>query len=235
MKCLCSLFCIAYLFTNCTKDNPIVQPQVEFRFENVVGKDALNYSNKYVSPGGDTFSVSQFKYYVSNIVFYADDKIIYKENESYHLIDHLGKLKFKLKNAPQIGNYTSFSFAIGIDSSYNHRIDYSGDLDPNNNMSWDWNTGYKFLLFEGEFITKTKKVPLIFHIGEDTNFKTLKFIKSYELKLGKILEINIQADINKMFLSPNSIDFDVMNEAMFGKDASKIAQNYANGMFSLKD
>ncbi len=37
-----------------------------------------------------------------------------------------------------------------------------------------------------------------------------------------------------MFRGPNLIDFDHVSEAMLNSDADKVANNYAAGMFSVK-
>jgi hypothetical protein len=234
MKYLWYLLLSVWILTGCKKDEPIIDPRIEIQFQNVVGSDPLVLNaSKYLSPTNDTFNVSQFKYYVSNVILSSKEGKNYVEPQSYHLISQEGKLAFKLNSIPPYGTYDTFTFSIGVDSSHNHTLVATGDLDPNTNMAWDWNTGYKFLLLEGDYATLSKKGGLIFHIGQDANYKTITLNGTITVANGKKTIIKIKSDINEMFINPNTIDFNVLHEAMFGSEAAKIADNYANGMFTI--
>ena len=234
MKNLVVTLLAMHIFCSCQKDNLIVPENgsLDISFENFVDNEPLALNKKYLSPSNDTFSVQQFKYYISNVSLYTSGKI-YTEKLSYHLIEHGKKQKFQLLEIP-VGSYDSLKFSIGIDSSHNHRIDFTGDLDPNNNMVWDWNSGYKFLLMEGNFYGPTSITGLVFHIGNDINYRTIRLSAPIHVVKGKPSNVSIKSDINGMFRSPHPIDFDIINEAMFGTNTTLIANNYKQGMFSVR-
>ncbi len=105
MKKITTLFAIAILaltFTNCKKDK-VTEPEptpatpaattgnLKIHFEAMVGDSALVLSTStYTTQAADTFKVSMFKYYISNIKITKADNSVFSEPNSYHLIDILG-------------------------------------------------------------------------------------------------------------------------------------------------
>src|SRR5262245_7000223 len=101
-------FCI--VFGACRKDADTATPPASktdqasdmiFSFSAVVAgqgkvvKDCVFYDNHL----GDKFTVSLFKYYISNVVLIGSDNTTFTEPESYHLIDHFGgKESFTITN-----------------------------------------------------------------------------------------------------------------------------------------
>ena len=134
----------------------------------------------------------------------------------------------------ETGNYDKLIFSIGVDSVANKGLDQSNDLDPSNDMSWDWNTGYKFLLLEGRYSTLSKKGGIVYHIGENKNYKTLQFnlVESVKIINEQQSAIIIKTDILGLF-KPNEVDLDVLNNAQFGANVTIIADNYSKSMFSI--
>jgi len=136
------------LFLGC-----ISESSVTFSFEVFVGGEPLEFGKNYRSPNGDgTYVINDFKLYVSNIKLISrngtDGNFV--EGDSYHLLkfQDLNQCSFTLQNVPT-GKYQKIQISIGVDEEGNFSKGYSGDLDPTNQMAWNWTQGYKFLLFEG--------------------------------------------------------------------------------------
>ena len=232
--------------TSCGKDDDDcgcpadgTENKVQVTIDNHVGGLPLNLdTEKYVSPAGDTFKLGELKYYISNVTLKnAITGKVYTEENSYHLIDvNNNKTSFTLNNIPK-DIYDEITFSIGVDPVANKKTDQVGDLDPNNEMAWDWNTGYKFMVATGKFYDLGVEKGLVFHVGSDANYKTvtLAFPKGLKLPSDKLQSMLISADVNQMFRSPNQIDFNQINAVMGGPNATKIAENYANGMFTVTD
>src|SRR4051812_2613377 len=55
-------------------------------FENMVESAPLEFGKKYTTQVGDTFKVSKFNYFISNVVLTKSDNSVYTEPNSYHLI-----------------------------------------------------------------------------------------------------------------------------------------------------
>lgn len=225
-----------FLVTSCSSDDdePIVA-DVEIVVENTVEGHPLKLTDTtYTSPTGDIYAVQDLAYFMSNIkLLSANGEAIYIEPDSYHLIDEkTGKRSFTLNNV-KAGTYTKLQFGLGVDAARNHSTDQYGDLDPSSSMVWDWDTGYKFFLLVGNYTADTKSGGLVFHIGGDTNYKTITIDLQQPLtiKAAEGNRIAIVTDLNAIFQAPNLIDFDEINTAMTGPEAAKIAENYSTGFF----
>jgi hypothetical protein len=157
----------------------LVQPgTVGLRFDAVVGDTPLVFNEaRYPNPGGSgLFRVRDFQFYLSNIVLHGKEDD-YRVPDSYHLarFDNAStSYELDLPNVPQ-DSYSAITFSIGIDDAANSSIVSVGDLDPNSRMAWNWEVGYKFVLFEGALTDGDTMRPLVYHVGFSENRKTLRF------------------------------------------------------------
>jgi hypothetical protein len=222
------VFILMLEMLSCKPDSELIpQTQVKLRLTHRVGEKNLVLKNqKYLNATGDTFSVNQFDYYLSNLKLISK-KGTFSVANSYHLI-RVGSqspiVELTLNNVPE-DEYTALEFGLGVDSVANSSTKVVGDLDPNNAMAWNWLTGYKFVRFEGfHFKENAQRAGLVFHIGTNPNYRTIRL----ENKVLTDQTFDIEVDVLKMFSKPNPIDFDQINEAMFGDEANLIAENYVN-------
>lgn len=228
------------LLTACKDDDDTPEATeaaaLQVTFEHVVGDDPLQlYEKTYTSPAGDSFVVQNFKYYISNVkLIGSKGQHNFIEPESYHLIEQGGKTSFELKDIPA-GTYTQLELSIGVDQEHNHKIDHQGDLDPSNEMVWDWDTGYKFLLLVGTYTADTKSGGLVYHVGGDVNYRTLTLDLPQPLQLqpGQKPTMRIKADVEELLQHPHLIDFDELNSTGHGPTPSKLADNYSNGFLKV--
>jgi hypothetical protein len=250
-----SCFCIAAttLIAGCKKDEEETpQPQnpgtgvstgtLSIQFENVVGDSALVLANakSYVTPNNDTFTVSRFNYYVSNIRLIKNNGDIYTEPESYHLIESnlSSSLQFSLANVP-VGEYVSMEFMIGVDSARNVSGAQTGALDPINGMFWSWSTGYIQAKLEGTS-PQSGSGSLVYHIsGFSGIYNPLKVVSpSFNTQTATVSTsstpvIHLKADLMEWFQSPYNINIASVNHLMSVNATShQIAKNYSD-MFSV--
>ncbi len=215
-------------------------PQVNIRIENVVGNKVLaTDGTQYTNAHGDTFSVSTYKYYISNISLYTEDSVEYKEPESYYLVDEEKKDSkfFSIKNLPP-GKYVRIKFLIGVDSLRNVSGAQKGALDQLNAMFWDWNTGYIMAKLEGKS-PQVKIGSFGYHIGgfkggeNVLQWVVLDLPVAADVKAGKKPEIHLESDVQEWFKSPDTVDISkVYSIATAGLKAVGMASNYAD-MFSV--
>ena len=201
----------------------------------------LNTGN-YTNPFGETYTISKFKYYISNISL-ASPGGDFKEDESYHLVDEnkADALSFSFKADTK--NYHSVSFILGVDSLKNVSGAQTGALDPLNDMFWTWNSGYVMAKMEGNSPqSKLVNHKVEFHIGGFSGVNnvlkniTLTFPagKLLTVKKGKISEIVIEADFNAWWQNPNDLKItDHPACATPGTLAKQFADNYSK-MFTIK-
>ncbi len=236
------------LISSCGGDDPVKSNsetgKLIIKIEHFVGNEPfLVGENRYKNKLGQAYNVEKLDYYLSNFrLRNLSSGLFFSEKESYHLLRNNNKgsiLTFEIDSIP-LGSFSEIEFAIGIDNAHNTSIDRDGDLDPSNNMAWDWNTGYKFVVMEGLHYTNTTDgEPLIFHIGEDKNYKTLKFRldKANELRseAKQTRTMTFRMQVDEMFTTPTDTDFKTISKVSGGAPASEIANNYATGpMFQFK-
>lgn len=247
-----SLLSLITVISSCKKDpdeTPTPTPaattgSIALHFENMVGDSALVLNTStYVNANLDTFNVSKFNYYISNIKLTRSDLSVYTETESYHLLeaDNAASLEFVLNNVP-IGDYTSIQFTIGVDSARNVSGAQTGALDPANGMFWSWNSGYIMAKFEGTSPQSTAMGGmLMYHVGgfSGTNSVLKTVSPSFNSDVASVSatvtpEIHLKADLLEWFTTPSNISFATLGAIhMPGANAKSVADNYAN-MFSVE-
>lgn len=217
---------------------------VKINFVNTVkGKPLQLNTGKYINPFGEAYSISKFKYYISQVSLQRA-KAVFWEPESFHLIDESNADALHFSFALGAGNYDALNFLLGVDSLHNVSGAQTGALDPLNDMFWTWNSGYVMAKIEGQSPQSTLvNNKLEFHIGgfmgENNVLKniTLNFPagKSLNIQEGKTSEIVIEADIDTWWQQPNDIkiaEHPVCSTP--GLLAKKIADNYSK-MFTVKE
>ncbi len=215
---------------------------VGLNFENIAGSVFLDPTGatNYVNAAGETFSVTNFKYYVSNVKLIKDDGTKYEVPNSYFLIDanDTNSLIAELSNIPG-GKYTGIEYMIGVDSARNVSGSQTGALDPVNGMFWSWN-GYIFMKLEGQSSASSNN-SFVYHIGgfsgaySALRTVSIDFTPSVLIVDGgkREAEIHILTDVLEIFKNPNNISIANSSTIMgVGISSSNVANNYAD-MFSF--
>jgi hypothetical protein len=228
-----------FLFS-CTKDEAILQPEegtteLTLQFQATVNNtDLVPVTKWYTNVYGDSFTVSKFNYYISGLKFKREDGMVFSEPESYHLIKHVeSKTSFVISNLP-LGNYTEVEFMIGVDSLHNVSGSQSGDLDPAQQMFWDWNTGYIFYKLEGLYKTSSsiERSDFGWHIGVYSGkFATqqickINLVNPISAKKDKPSKLYFKVKVEEVFSSPHAIGFDYFNQNNNLQTLLELSQNY---------
>jgi hypothetical protein len=213
-------------------------------FINTVKGNKMQLNNtSYTNPFGEEYTISKFKYYISNIALAFPDGF-YKETDSYHLVNENDPASLSFGFTVTANTYHSVMFMLGVDSIKNVSGAQTGALDPLNDMFWTWNTGYVMAKMEGRSPqSKVVNAKVEFHIGGfyGPNNVLKKFQFSFpagmtlDIREGKTSEIIIEADFDKWWQGPNELkigDNPVCTTP--GELAKKFADNYSR-MFTLKN
>lgn len=200
----------------------------EISFLPTFNQEKLQLNHYYKLNEHDSIQITNLKFYLSNIAIYHHHKLIYKESNSYHLMDYTNdtNLKIVLTHTVFKKNAT-ISFDIGIDSITNESGALGGDLDPTKGMYWSWQSGYINFKLEGN----TNKCPLSnhffeYHIGgyispnntlQHIDFKQhLKPQNTIELKLDEFCKhIDFSTQHNIMSPSVNAVDMSQLMKYSF--------------------
>lgn len=216
--------------------------KIRFSFKNKVGNIALQLDSAYINPFGESFIVTQFKYYISNISFRDTEGREAQIPNKYFLINERDSASQSFIVSLPINNIIAIRFFIGVDSIKNTSGVQTGALDPANGMFWAWNTGYIMAKLEATSpLSQSPMNRVIYHIGgfqnENNTVKKVTFVlpQILTMKQSNVGEIKIQTDINKWFKGKHDIKISAINFCMNpGPLANKIADNYAD-MFTITD
>ncbi len=209
------------------------------QFHNHVKDQELKLGNVwYSTDAGDTYRITHFNYYISNITFNAADGSRYAEPESYHLVkgDVTESQQIVVNHVPA-GEYTSVSFMIGVDFYRNIGGARTGDLDTAKGMFMGDGKGYIMAMMAG-FAPRSPNGQLKYHIGGYDGVNnaiknvTLQFKEPITIA-GDNQSLHINADAAKWFDGVHAIDFATLPSVdTIGPGAKMISENYAH-MFSM--
>ncbi len=200
-------------------------------FRHYAGDSGLSKQTTYYNYYNQPFSVSKFKYYISNISLTSSDgsSIFFEysylidndDEESQQIILPVGKVQ----------NFSSVEFIIGVDSLHNCSGIQSGALDPLNGMFWTWSSGYIFLKMEGKSALSTLPKNMIeYHIGGYASPNTA--IRKIKIALNKTNSAILKVDVSKLLSAVNKIDFRLIPSITGHENATIMADNFSS-MFIL--
>jgi len=220
---------------------------LKLRIANQFGKDPLKLEVPYVTLHGDSLELTRFVYYLSNIELTDKNGQVWKQAESYHLLEvaEEGQAVFEitLTNVPP-GEYRELSFGVGVDSVRNHSGQQVGALETDNGMFWMWETGYVFLKAEGFFLQpRGIKKAMVYHIGRDDCYQRVRLKippKRVVVKKGGLSTLDVVANARLLFggfpgaaIQLKAPAGDESVSVMGGPKATQVSRNYAR-LFYLK-
>jgi hypothetical protein len=215
----------------------ISQPgTVRVRFDAVIGDKPLVFNDaRYSNPGGaGMFRIRDFQFFISNIDLHSE-KGVYRVPDSYYLArfdNSSTSYQIDLANVPQDW-YSAITFSLGVDEVANGSIISVGDLDPNSRMAWNWEVGYKFLLFEGALIDGDTIRPLVYHVGFNENRKTLRFNLPEEVAPDSSDALLFTVDVLALFTGKNTVDMVALPNVKFDRDDARLLAGNYGTMISL--
>lgn len=225
------------------------------QLNNVVGGAELTLNKTtYTNANGESFTVSKFDYFVSNIRLLRADgtEFVVPQENSYFLVreNDVASQTIQLNDIPQI-KYKGLSFMVGVDSlrSVSSIDKRKGVLDPKDTrtagMIGDLNTGYIFLKLEGTSpavpADGTGQRTFRYHVGLFGRNGTLNNLRTIPIAFGTqeatpaitgTSTIYIDADVNKIFNGRTRLSLAQTPDVMMSPKSADVANNYAT-MFSL--
>lgn len=239
---------------SCNTHDPLMAPETTGRlriaFDNVAGSSdlALN-SATYQNAVSESFTVTKFNYFVSNIRLRKADGSdhVVPQDSSYFLIqeDKPTSQTISLANIP-VGNYTGITFTIGVDSlrSLADISKRTGVLDPglNDGMYWEWNSGYVFLKLEGTSAVApaAQNNAFYYHIGGFgggyDGKKTINNLRTVTIPFNTDVanvqtnatpSVLLKADVLALFNGATKLSIAQHPSVMFETYSTNISDNYA--------
>jgi len=150
-------------------NNLFAQPNkiVTINFNLLFANAPLHLNRVNIAHGKDTVIIETLKFYVSSIELIDNNKRVWKEDNSYHLLDASDASSLKISfNTPPGLYFNRVKFNLGIDSATNVSGAMGGALDPTRGMYWTWQSGYINLKLEGKSNRcKTRNNEFVYHLG----------------------------------------------------------------------
>lgn len=224
----------------------------------VNGKALTLNTDTYQNRSGESFTVSRFDYFLTNIRLLRTDGSAYTvpQDDSYFLVraSDPASQRIALSGIPA-GDYSQLEFMVGVDSLRNTADvgQRKGVLDPGGShtagMYWDWNTGYIHLKLEGTSsaapLDATGSRNFRYHIGlfggyqsrTLNNLRTVRvpltvLTKNLPIAANQRTQLVIMADAGKLFDGPTPITIAQYPDVMVAPISATVANNYAT-MFSF--
>jgi hypothetical protein len=234
----------AFLITSsCKKKVESIQNvKIEFEHEFDNMSFRADTSTLYNFSDGIQGSFSSLRYYFSNIRLKSETGEWWSDENSYYIIDAT-ELKPTISLSVPAGKYIEMAYTIGVDSVKNFSGAQAGALSPSNGMFWSWQTGYIFMIVEGQCpqIDRNNKF-FIHHLGGFTDPNNA--IRSSSNTLPVALNVSdspnqaIVMGVNVRNLYDREDNRIRLNEVTGihhpGPNAMKVANNFTS-MFRVKD
>ncbi|HUQ67277.1 MAG TPA: MbnP family protein [Flavitalea sp.] len=247
MKTFSLLLLIGIILLSCKKENNGYNANFRgllgLEFDNVAGSEDLKLiTGTYTNASGETFSVRNLQYFISNISLVKTDgtEYIVPQDSSYFMINESASVNaMPVLKIPE-GEYKELRFIVGVDSLRN-TMDISkrtGVLAPTLNNYFNENNGYIFFNMEGT----SPQAPggtYKFHIGGygGKTSATINNIKKISIDLSargmvKIREgnesvIHMLVDVTRVFTGTTNVSLATNNIVEFHPFSVNIANNYA--------
>ncbi len=141
---------------------------VQVNFKPMFGSQELVLNDSvYTFNLKDSVYIETLKFYISGIELLCKNKMVWKENNSYHLINLSEENTLHLMlQVPKNIHFEHIKFYLGIDSGMNTSGAQGGDLDPTKGMFWTWQSGYINFKLEGKSnACATRKHEFMLHLG----------------------------------------------------------------------
>ena len=208
-----------------------ITAQVNVYFNTMINGNKLELNKQYfIVNSTNSIQIETLKFYISNMEFYNTEQLVFKEKNSFHLIDAEDSTTFNLMiNLKPNINFNQIKFNIGIDSITNYGGAMGGDLDPTKGMYWTWQNGYINFKIEGKSnLSIAKSNEFVFHLGGYQNaFSTLQTIQ-LPVQNSQVIPINMAID--KWI---NEIDLAKQNHIMSPSKEAVILSNKLSTIFSV--
>ncbi len=200
-------------------------PSLQIFFDPYFEGVPLDIIERKVNVYGSSFEVWNMKFYLSNIQLHGtDSSITLSDIELLDIRTDNNVLGFDLPP----GNFTGISFDLGVPQHLNGTANpdflvsvYSPThpLSESNGMYWVWQTGYRFMSFEGRYDSLQSDADFLpssfaLHSGRDTLFRsTVEFARDINIVSGITKELNFAIEVDRIFLNDtDSIDIRIDNQ-----------------------
>ena len=225
-------------FAGCEKDAdpvPNATQKLSIHLHTNVGNTEADYVTTFSDGSGRKFTLSDCRYYLSNLVLIKSDGSELPLTDIVLLVNPADQ-DYELTDVP-VGDYKGIKMLFGLDSVTNHTdpaIYPAGDplAIQTPGFHWDWNSGYIFLKMEGLCDTTiagngVADYPFFYHVGMDALKRTIDLSNQpFSVVSGTDKELFVEVDVLEVLAN---VDLRTENETHTFNNmplATKIADNF---------
>ena len=248
------------VFLGCTKghtDPNLDGGKIVLKFAHYVdGQPLMKDTLKYVNAAGNTYSVSEVKYFISDVTLHkrgGTKQFIFKWKDIHYVDEALSETTtWKIFDKIQPGDYDSISFTLGISKEKNISLMFVNP--PEVNMSWpdQLGGGYHYMMINGFWKDMNNlKTPYNFHLGIGQTYagsnntgSIIGFVQNYfpvslknssfSIRNGETKEIQIIMNIDSWFKTPHVYDHNYWGGAiMQNQTAMQVAKENGFDVFTI--
>jgi hypothetical protein len=212
----------------------------------VAGSELVLETMTYVNAAGNSYRVSELRYYVSNLEFVRADGSTHAAG-GVHLRDAEvpGSRVWQANGVPE-GHYTALRFRFGLDATRNVPNGLPATVE-NLRMVWPelLGGGYHYMLLDGLYTDSSlNPASWMAHLGRlvsmtqptpvDPSF-TVELPAVIHLTRDSHVDVQVLVDVNQWFAASEIYDFEVYGAFMMDNPVALTAlhDNGAAGVFSL--
>lgn len=210
------LFLTAFVILfSCGDDELDTVDRLDFSYDFTIDGEPITLGESYTL-NGSTVMFEVANYYIHGMRLANDDSGVIIADEATHFLAGVTQGASATITDLRPTAITKARIIIGVDEVLNAQTetdfteraadDPLGLKDPA--MHWNWNSGYKFVRFDGEVDTDGDGVvdtPIAYHIGSNPFRKTLELNTDISLESGNN-SLNFSFDLNQFFAN---VDFQV--------------------------
>ena len=224
---------------SCGDDEP-GYGSLTLQLKHTVQGDEVQYDQFiYTTQAGHTYSITNLKYYLSNIVLHKKDGGTFNYDK-IHLQDILypSTDQVVMEDVPD-GTYNSLSFVFGLDETVN----VDGGLEntvENINMEWPipGDQGYHYMKFEGRYDSLNTGVIRSFNVHTGATMGNQNYL-TFTLPFTEVevesneWMITLNMDLHEWLHNPNNYDFVGHERIMMNQSAQEILKANGATVFSI--
>jgi hypothetical protein len=244
VKAIAITFLIFLVITSFHKINRVADAELIIRFRAYVHGVPLELNKQYKNPFGESFEISRFRFYASQIApVYADLNIKSTGRAVYHLIDFSDSVSTRLVLPVTAGLCNGIRFLLGVDSLDQIAGAQRGALDPARGMYWTWNSGYQSFKIEGYSSASSQPSHIMaYHIGGYRHpFSTVWKIRinttddiAFRLTKENKITVEVPIELDYFFDGQTPLHIREISSCMTtGELAWKISENFVGSFNGL--
>ena len=229
---------------------------IRLMFDNAYDSNPITFNTPYVLTSGDTVQITSLKYIISDVVFTDSEGHQFAEPNSYHIVSATGTTErwSTLIEGVPTGSYTYVTFRLGIAQSKFSDLTLllAHHTQEEVNTMLTSNKTYYNLKLDGNYSSNGGKKDVLavsnqsmtqsvmYSFGEEGSHSTMRLAHAGDpgsldihVMEDSITQVHFQANLNKLFNEPSSIDFDDADQTSGNNLNSIIHKNYSESLFML--